>query len=44
MSVLGLSVSRIALVPHMTLLKGTAGKISRYLNKQEYLAGRLHQA
>jgi len=39
MSALGVSVSRIALLPHRTLLKGTAGKISRYLNKQAYLAG-----
>jgi acyl-CoA synthetase (AMP-forming)/AMP-acid ligase II len=43
MSALGVSVSRIALVPHMTLLKGTAGKISRYLNKQAYLAGKFHR-
>lgn len=41
LNTLGVSVSRIALVPHMTLLKGTAGKISRYLNKQAYLAGRI---
>jgi acyl carrier protein len=27
------------LLPHMTLRKGTAGKISRYLNKNEYLNG-----
>lgn len=40
MSTLGVSVSRIALLPHRTLLKGTAGKISRYLNKQAYLAGK----
>ena len=40
LSVLGISVSRIALVPHMTLLRGTAGKISRYLNKQAYLDGK----
>lgn len=40
MSALGISVSRIALLPHRTLLKGTAGKISRYLNKQAYLEGR----
>ena len=40
MSALGVSVSRIALLPHRTLLKGTAGKISRYLNKQAYLEGR----
>jgi fatty-acyl-CoA synthase len=40
MSVLGIAVSRIALLPHMTLVKGTAGKISRYLNKQAYLAGK----
>jgi fatty-acyl-CoA synthase len=40
MSALGVSVSRVALLPHRTLLKGTAGKISRYLNKQAYLEGR----
>ena len=39
MSTLGVPVSRIALLAHRTLLKGTAGKISRYLNKQAYLAG-----
>ncbi len=39
MSSLGVAVSRFVLLPHMTLLKGTAGKISRYLNKQAYLAG-----
>lgn len=38
-SALGVAVSRVMLLPHMTLLKGTAGKISRYLNKQAYLAG-----
>jgi acyl-CoA synthetase (AMP-forming)/AMP-acid ligase II/acyl carrier protein len=35
----GLSVSEIVPLPHMTLKKGTAGKISRFLNKQEYLSG-----
>jgi fatty-acyl-CoA synthase len=40
MSALGVAVGRFVLLPHMTLLKGTAGKISRYLNKQAYLAGR----
>ena len=44
LSALGVSVSRIALVPHMTLLKGTAGKISRYLNKQAYLDGKFNRA
>ena len=44
LSALGVSVSRIALLPHMTLLKGTAGKISRYLNKQAYLAGKFNKA
>ena len=39
MSALGISVSRIVLLPHRTLLKGTAGKISRFLNKQAFLAG-----
>ena len=43
LSVLGVSVSRIALLPHMTLLKGTAGKISRFLNKQAYLEGKFHR-
>lgn len=36
---LTISVADIVLLPHMTLRKGTAGKISRYLNKQEYLDG-----
>ncbi len=36
---LNISISDIILLPHMTLRKGTAGKISRYLNKQEYLKG-----
>jgi hypothetical protein len=40
MSVLGISVSRIALLPHRTLLEGTAGKILRYLHTQAYLKGR----
>jgi acyl-CoA synthetase (AMP-forming)/AMP-acid ligase II len=40
MSALGVSVSRIVLLPHRSLLKGTAGKISRFLNKQAYLAGK----
>jgi fatty-acyl-CoA synthase len=39
MSALGVAVGRIVLLPHMSLLKGTAGKISRYLNKQAYIAG-----
>jgi fatty-acyl-CoA synthase len=43
MSALGVAVGRCVLLPHMTLLKGTAGKISRYLNKQAYLAGRFSQ-
>ena len=43
LSALGVSVSRIALLPHMTLLKGTAGKISRFLNKQAYLEGKFHR-
>lgn len=33
----GVSVTKLSLVPHMTLLKGTAGKISRSLNRQKYL-------
>ena len=44
LSALGVLVSRIALVPHMTLVKGTAGKISRYLNKQAYLGGKFSRA
>jgi fatty-acyl-CoA synthase len=44
LNAVGVSVSRIALVPHMTLLKGTAGKISRYLNKNAYLAGKSSRA
>jgi fatty-acyl-CoA synthase len=36
---LNISISDIMLLPHMTLRKGTAGKISRYLNKNEYLSG-----
>jgi acyl-CoA synthetase (AMP-forming)/AMP-acid ligase II len=39
LNAVGVAISRIAVVPHMTLLKGTAGKISRYLNKQAYLDG-----
>jgi len=27
----------------MTLVKGTAGKISRYLNKQAYLEGKFYR-
>jgi fatty-acyl-CoA synthase len=44
LNAVGVTVSRIALVPHMTLLKGTAGKISRYLNKQAYLATKADRA
>jgi hypothetical protein len=40
MSVLGMFVSRIALLPHRTLLEGTGGKILRYLHRQAYLEGR----
>ena len=43
LNALGVSVSRLALVPHMTLVKGTAGKISRYLNKQAYLEGKFNR-
>jgi len=39
-NILNIVVSDIILLPHMTLLKGTAGKISRYLNKQEFLNGK----
>lgn len=34
---LNVAVSDVVFLPHMTLRKGTAGKISRYLNKQAYL-------
>jgi len=34
---LNISISEFLLLPHMTLKKGTAGKISRSLNKAEYL-------
>jgi acyl-CoA synthetase (AMP-forming)/AMP-acid ligase II len=40
LSTLGVAVSRIVLLPHRSLLKGTAGKVSRFLNKQAYLAGK----
>ena len=36
---LNISVADIIFLPHMTLLKGTAGKISRYLNKDKYVEG-----
>lgn len=36
---LSISVSEIIFLPLMTLKKGTAGKISRHLNKLEYLGG-----
>ena len=39
-NILNIVASDIILLPHMTLLKGTAGKISRYLNKQEFLNGK----
>jgi fatty-acyl-CoA synthase len=39
LNTLGISIADIVLLPHRTLRKGTAGKISRYLNKQEYLSG-----
>ena len=38
-SQLNISVSDIILLPPRTLLKSTAGKISRYLNKQAYIEG-----
>ncbi len=40
LNAVGVSVSQIVLLPHMTLLKGTAGKISRYLNRQAFLDGK----
>lgn len=39
LNTLGISIADIVLLPHRTLRKGTAGKISRYLNKQEYVNG-----
>jgi acyl-CoA synthetase (AMP-forming)/AMP-acid ligase II/acetyltransferase-like isoleucine patch superfamily enzyme/acyl carrier protein len=36
---LNIAVSDIAILPHMTLRKSTAGKISRQLNKAAYLSG-----
>lgn len=36
---LNVAVSDAVFLRHMTLRKGTAGKISRYLNKQAYLEG-----
>jgi len=36
---LNISVSEIIFLPHMTLLKATAGKISRALNRDAYLSG-----
>ncbi|MCC6221288.1 MAG: AMP-binding protein [Deltaproteobacteria bacterium] len=40
---LNVSVADIIILPHMTLRKGTAGKISRHLNKQAYLEGAYSQ-
>ncbi|MBF0301338.1 MAG: hypothetical protein HQK51_21715, partial [Oligoflexia bacterium] len=37
---LNVNISEIIFCPHMNLKKGTAGKISRYLNKQDYINGR----
>ena len=36
---LNVAVGEVCFLPHMTLRKGTAGKISRSLNKQAYLEG-----
>jgi acyl-CoA synthetase (AMP-forming)/AMP-acid ligase II/acetyltransferase-like isoleucine patch superfamily enzyme len=36
---LNVAVGEVCFLPHMTLRKGTAGKISRILNKQAYLDG-----
>jgi fatty-acyl-CoA synthase len=36
---LNVAISDILLVPHKSLAKSTAGKISRYLNKEKYLNG-----
>ena len=36
---LSVAVGQVCFLPHMTLRKGTAGKISRSLNKQAYLEG-----
>jgi acyl carrier protein len=38
-NLMNVSVADILLLPHMALRKGTAGKISRFLNKEAYLAG-----
>ncbi len=43
LGLLNISVSTIQLLPHRTLKKGTAGKISNFLNKQEYLDGAFEQ-
>jgi len=40
LSLLNISVSEIIVLPHMSLLKSTAGKVSRQLNKNAYLQGR----
>jgi len=40
---LDISVSEVVLLPPKTLKKGTAGKTSRYLNKQLYLQGAYDQ-
>lgn len=38
-NVLNVGIAEIVFLPHRTLLKGTAGKISRHLNRQAYLNG-----
>lgn len=35
-------ISELIILPHMSLKKGTAGKISRALNREAYLAGDFH--
>jgi acyl-CoA synthetase (AMP-forming)/AMP-acid ligase II/acetyltransferase-like isoleucine patch superfamily enzyme len=39
---LNISVREIHFLPHMSLKKGTAGKISRFLNKNAFLSGELN--
>ena len=41
---LNISINDLILLPHMSLLKGTAGKVSRSLNKESYLNGFLNKS
>tara|TARA_Y100000816_G_scaffold291201_1_gene281873 strand:- start:34893 stop:37556 length:2664 start_codon:yes stop_codon:yes gene_type:complete len=38
-NLLNIVISEIILVPHKSLVKSTAGKISRHLNKEKYISG-----